>query len=69
MGRGVLLMVYLGFFLIVGMFVAFICYDINRNRQTVTIRTIVNVKDTWLYDEYEIIPAYIRREGGEYVER
>lgn len=35
--------------------------DVRHNRNKVTIRTIVNVRDSWLYDEVQIVPAFIRR--------
>jgi len=51
-------------YLVVLVFVAacwlMIYLDVRHNRNRVTVRTIVSVKDAWLYDELRDIPTYIR---------
>ena len=53
--------IYGGFFLLVWVCASIIYWDVTRNQEKIKIKTIVNVKGHWLYDEVQIVPAFIRR--------
>ena len=53
--------IYGGFFFLVWVCASIIYWDVTRNQQRAKVKTIVNVKTPWLYDEVQIVPAFIRR--------
>lgn len=54
--------IYGGFFFLVWVCASIIYWDVTRNQQRAKVKTIVNVRTPWLYDEVQIVPAFIRRE-------
>jgi hypothetical protein len=53
--------IYGGFFFLVWVCASIIYWDVTRNQQRAKVKTIVNVRTPWLYDEVQIVPAFIRR--------
>jgi hypothetical protein len=54
--------IYGGFFFLVWVCASIIYWDVTRNQQRAKVKTIVSVRTPWLYDEVQIVPAFIRRE-------
>jgi len=53
--------IYGGFFFLVWVCASIIYWDVTRNQQRAKVKTIVNVRTPWLYDEVQIVSAFIRR--------
>ena len=60
-GHSMAACIYGGFFFLVWVCASIIYWDVTRNQEKIKIKTIVNVKGHWLYDEVQIVPAFIRR--------